>query len=101
MRSFHHNTQETPSVLSMNYPENKVYVNGKPYLKVQNLGKGGSSHVFKVINPQGEVFALKEVDVIQLEINSKYRDPNNIELLEKLISSLEKFIKQYSEYIKR
>lgn len=44
------------------------------------------------------LYNLKDVDVIQLEINRKYRDPNNLELLEKVIHSLMKFIIQYMNY---
>ena len=47
------------------------------------------------------IYALDNVDVIQIEINGKYRDCNNIELLEKITKSFETFIKQYSEYINR
>ena len=47
------------------------------------------------------VYGLKDVDVIQVEINGKYRDYNNLEELEKLIKSFENFIKQYKEYINR
>ena len=47
------------------------------------------------------IYALNDVDVIQIEINGKYRDYNNIESLEKLIRSLENFIKQYNEYVNR
>jgi len=47
------------------------------------------------------IYALDDVDVIQLEINGKYRNYNNIELLEKIIISLSNFIKQYNDYVKR
>ena len=47
------------------------------------------------------IYGLTDVDVIQLEINGKYRDYNNIELLQKIIYSLEKFISKYNEYINR
>lgn len=47
------------------------------------------------------IYSLENVDVIQLEINGKYRDFNNIELLEKVINSLVDFVKQYNEYINR
>ena len=47
------------------------------------------------------VYALTDVDVIQLEINGKYRDYNNLELLHKFINSLNKFIKQYNTYINK
>lgn len=46
------------------------------------------------------LFSFKDVDVIQLEINRKYRDINDIEYLQMLCNSLEKFIKQYVDYIK-
>lgn len=44
------------------------------------------------------LYNLKDVDVIQLEINRKYRSINNIELLEKLIESFINFINQYMSY---
>ena len=47
------------------------------------------------------IYALDDVDVIQIEINGKYRDYNNIKELEKIIQSLQNFIKQYNEYINR
>lgn len=47
------------------------------------------------------IYGLKDVDVIQVEINGKYRDYNNLDELEKLIKCFEKFIKQYKEYINR
>jgi len=47
------------------------------------------------------IYALDDVDVIQLEINGKYRDYNNLELLQKLVESLENFVRQYNEYINR
>ena len=48
------------------------------------------------------VYALtKNVDVIQLEINGKYRDKHNIEKLEQLCKCFEQFIRQYNEYISK
>ena len=47
------------------------------------------------------IYSLDDVDVIQIEINGKYRDYNNIKKLENLIQSLQNFIKQYNEYINR
>lgn len=47
------------------------------------------------------VYGIKDVDVIQIEINGKYRDYNNIDNLEKLCKSFINFIKQYKEYINR
>ena len=47
------------------------------------------------------VYGIKDVDVIQIEINGKYRDINNIDNLAKITNSFESFIKQYKEYINR
>jgi N-formylglutamate amidohydrolase len=47
------------------------------------------------------VYGIKDVDVIQVEINGKYRDSDNIVDLKLLIKSFENFIKQYKEYINR
>ena len=47
------------------------------------------------------VYKMKDVEVIQIEINAKYRDYKNLEELEKLIKSFGNFIKQYKEYINR
>ena len=47
------------------------------------------------------IYGIKEVDLIQLEINSKFRDPDNIDKLEMICKSLGNFIKQYIEHINR
>ena len=47
------------------------------------------------------IYSLDDVDVIQIEINGKYRDYENLILLENLVKSLSNFIKQYNEYINR
>ena len=47
------------------------------------------------------IYGLKDVDVIQIEINGRYRDYSNIENLEKLCNSFANFIKQYKEYTNR
>ena len=67
--------------------------NGISNIKYNNPFKGGAITEY--------VYGLKDVDVIQLEINGKYRDYNNLDDLEKLCKSIEKFIKQYKEYINR
>ena len=47
------------------------------------------------------VYGLKDVDVIQIEINGKYRDYNNLDKLEKLIKSFVSFVEQYKKYINK
>ena len=40
-----------------------VQVNGKTYTRVGILGKGGSSCVYRVLSPDGQLFAYKRVDI--------------------------------------
>ena len=47
------------------------------------------------------IYGIQDVDVIQVEINGKYRDYNNIDELKKVCNSFESFIKQYKEYINK
>ncbi len=44
------------------------------------------------------VCGLKDVDVVQIEINAKYRDYHHLEYLEQLCHSFENFIQQYKTY---
>ena len=44
------------------------------------------------------VYGLKDVDVVQIEINAKYRDCQHLEYLEQLCISFENFIQQYKTY---
>ena len=73
--------------------EESFIENGISNIKYNDPFKGGAITEY--------VYGLKDVDVIQLEINGKYRDYNNLDNLEKLCKSLENFIKQYKEYINR
>ena len=45
------------------------------------------------------IFSNTSIDVIQLEINKKFRDINDCEKMEKLCNSLIFFIKQYANYM--
>ncbi len=47
------------------------------------------------------VCGLKDVDVVQIEINAKYRDCQHLEYLEQLCKSFENFINQYILYTSR
>ena len=67
--------------------------NGINNIKYNEPFKGGSI-------TQG-LYSIEDIDIIQLEINGKYRDYNNLELLKKLIKSLENYINQYIKYINK
>lgn len=47
------------------------------------------------------IYSLDDVEVIQIEINYKYRDYKKLNYLYQLIKSLSNFIIQYKEYIRR
>lgn len=44
------------------------------------------------------IYGNTNIDIIQIEINKKYRDINNLDKLEQLCNSLLSFIKMYSNY---
>ena len=41
---------------------------------------------------------MTDIDIIQIEINGKYRDIENIDNMEKICNSLIQFINQYASY---
>lgn len=45
--------------------------------------------------------SIDDIDIIQLEINGRYRDYYNVDNLKIIINALGKFIQQYDEYIKK
>lgn len=67
--------------------------NGVTNISHNNPFKGGAI-------TQG-IYALEDVDVIQIEINGKYRKYESIEDFEIIVKSLGNFINQYVDYISR
>ena len=72
--------------------EDAFVENGIENICYNNPFKGGAI-------TQG-VSGMNDVDCLQVEINGKYRDYNNLDLLNKVIQSFGNFIKQYKEYTK-
>lgn len=72
---------------------NLVKENGIKFIKHNDPFKGGTITQY--------LYNLEDVDAIQIEINGRYRDCNNVEFLKKIIESLENFIRQYDKYINR
>ena len=68
--------------------EKSFVENGIKNIAYNNPFKGGAITQY--------LFNQKNVDVIQLEINQNFRDPNNINNLEILCKALETFIIQYN-----
>lgn len=61
-----------------------VQVNGVSYEKVEMLGKGGSSKVYKVRGPNNKIFALKRVSFDEFDSSSVNGFKGEIELLQRL-----------------
>jgi hypothetical protein len=59
----------------------QVRVNGKIYRVLQLIGRGGSSKVFRVIDAEGQIFALKKVNLKNLDEVTLNSYTNEISLL--------------------
>lgn len=59
-------------------------VNGSSYQKIELIGKGGSSKVYKIISPTGKIMALKRVKLKGLDQETIEGLKNEVSLLEKL-----------------
>lgn len=59
----------------------QVRVNGKIYRVLQLIGRGGSSKVFRVIDAEGQIFALKKVNMKNLDEVTLASYTNEISLL--------------------
>lgn len=92
------NTNNISSKVSSNNPNNavaittsnnvalksrQVRVNGKIYRVLQLIGRGGSSKVFRVIDAEGQIFALKKVNLKNLDEITVSSYINEISLLKR------------------
>lgn len=65
----------------------QVRINGKIYRVLQLIGRGGSSKVFRVINADGQIFALKKVNLKNLDEATVSGYANEIQLLRKFANN--------------
>ena len=65
----------------------QVRINGKIYRVLQLIGRGGSSKVFRVINGDGQIFALKKVNLKNLDEATVTGYANEIQLLRKFANN--------------
>ena len=59
-------------------------MHGKKYSRIDVIGKGGSSKVWRVISDTGGIFALKQVSIRAHDAETRASFVNEITLLEKL-----------------
>jgi len=61
-----------------------LIVNGRPYIRLERVGRGGSSKVDKVLSQDGNIYAIKRVEMNEIDANTKQSYLEEIKLLEKL-----------------
>ncbi|KAG6572663.1 TTK protein kinase [Phytophthora cinnamomi] len=62
----------------------RVVVNGQKYIKLEQIGSGGSSKVYRMLGPDLKIYALKKIKLKKLDAQSIAQFTNEINLLKKL-----------------
>ncbi|TIC21363.1 kinase-like protein [Wallemia mellicola] len=65
-------------------PPSYISVNGVPYMRLDELGKGGSSKVYRVLSSQNELHAIKRVRLDKCDPETVTGYLNEISLLQRL-----------------
>ncbi|CCJ28252.1 unnamed protein product, partial [Pneumocystis jirovecii] len=92
---------ETGSSLLQKIPvksKSITFVNSRPYNRLDLIGRGGSSKVFRVMDQNNKMFALKKVHFDKEDKSAVVNFKDEIELLKKL-SGHERIIKLYDSEI--
>lgn len=79
----------------------RIVMNGREYTRLDQIGKGGSSKVFRVMAPNGRIFALKRVDFEQADQATIQGYKSEIDLLNRMSASSgsDRIIKLYDSEI--
>ncbi|GLD97215.1 hypothetical protein PINS_up005898 [Pythium insidiosum] len=62
----------------------KVVVNGLTYIKLEQIGSGGSSKVYRMLGPDLKIYALKKIKLKRLDQSTVDQYTNEIQLLKRL-----------------
>lgn len=62
----------------------KVVVSGQTYIKLEEIGSGGSSKVYRMLGPDLKIVALKKIKLKRLDPQSIAQYTNEIQLLKRL-----------------
>ncbi|TCD65100.1 Protein kinase [Steccherinum ochraceum] len=65
-------------------PGRSMIVNKKAYIRLDMIGRGGSSRVYRVLNPANELFAIKKVSLDKTDPETMNGYMNEIALLKRL-----------------
>ncbi|KAA8495991.1 Serine/threonine-protein kinase mph1 [Porphyridium purpureum] len=74
----------SPAMVSLGFGDSVVEVCGVNYMRIELIGKGGSSKVYKVMAPDRKIYALKRVRVAKGDHEAIMNYANEISLLQKL-----------------
>ncbi|KAG4306210.1 hypothetical protein PORY_000198, partial [Pneumocystis oryctolagi] len=98
--NFFSNSEADPSLLQKISSKSKsiTFVNSRPYSRLDLIGRGGSSKVFRVMDQNHKMFALKKVHFDKADKSAVVNFKDEIELLKKL-SGHERIIKLYDSEI--
>jgi tRNA A-37 threonylcarbamoyl transferase component Bud32 len=88
-----YSTEESPRMIT-----ELVKVNGVSYSRLELIGKGGSSKVYKMMNMQGKIFAMKKVELDGADESMILGYINEITLLNRL-KECDSIIKLYDSEI--
>lgn len=77
-------TTAGPSASQSNSRKNKMKVNGKIFTRLDCIGRGGSSRVYRVMAENSKFFALKKVNLDDADENAVIGFKGEIDLLTKL-----------------
>jgi hypothetical protein len=86
--------------------KNLIHVNSHCYVIVAKIGKGGSSEVFKVIDPSGHLYAVKKIDIskqsapIVESFKNEVIQLQNLQNSDKIIKVIESEIDQIGNSIR-
>ncbi|KAJ1924129.1 Dual-specificity kinase, spindle pole body (SPB) duplication and spindle checkpoint function [Tieghemiomyces parasiticus] len=73
-----------PPVLPPPADRRYVHVNGRPYTRLEVIGRGGSSKVYKVMSADNRLYAIKKVALAKADPITVQGYINEIELLKRL-----------------
>lgn len=62
----------------------QIKVNGATYVKLETIGRGGSSRVYRVLGPDFHIYAMKRIKLRRTDTSSTANFRNEIRLLERL-----------------
>lgn len=73
-----------PSTTKLRHKRGYLLVNGVSYMRVDLLGKGGSSRVYRVVGGNDSILVLKRVDVQDVDGTTLRGYQSEIDLLKRL-----------------